>query len=79
MGFFGARLVPLGSFSPMVSAGLTDPVASRVRYVEPEGAGKVQIIVEETRQKTLSGTLGDDASEGFSCQPPRIQPTPDCE
>ena len=36
------------------------PVASRVRYVEPEAAGKVQIIVEETQQKTLSGSLDDD-------------------
>ena len=36
-----------------------DPGTSRVRYVEPTAAGKVQITVDETRQRVLSGDLGD--------------------
>lgn len=59
MGFFGARMIPQGPIPGISSASLAEPLASRVRYVEPEAAGQVQIVVEETRQKTLSGNLGD--------------------
>jgi hypothetical protein len=61
IGFFGARVTPasfLGSFHP---AGLVDPGSSRVRYVEPMGSGRVQIVVDETTQRTLSGTLEDQS------------------
>ncbi len=34
-------------------------MASRVRYVEPDQSGKVQIVVEETRQRVLSGAIDD--------------------
>ncbi|MGI8742021.1 MAG: HEAT repeat domain-containing protein [Bryobacteraceae bacterium] len=61
MGFFGARLVPSGFSGRFDAAGLTDPIASRVKYVEPEGRGRVQIILEETRQKTLTGRLEDQS------------------
>ena len=60
MGFFGARFVPAGALGGVVSAGLADPIASRVRYVEPEASGKIQIVVEETRQRTLTGSMGDE-------------------
>jgi hypothetical protein len=61
LGFFGAHLVPpelAGRFSPAAVAGI--PVASRVRYVEPETAGRVRIVIEETQQKTLTGNVDDD-------------------
>jgi hypothetical protein len=61
MGFFGARLVPPGASGRFDSAGLADPIASRVKYVEQEGRGKVQIVLEETRQKTLRGKLEDQS------------------
>jgi hypothetical protein len=61
VGFFGARVLPTEGvrMSPM---GLSDagPVASRVRFVEPGQSGRVQIVVEETRQRTLSGDMDDD-------------------
>ncbi len=60
MGFFGARFVPAGALSGFTSAGIADPIASRVRYVEPDGSGKIQIVVEETRQRTLTGNMGDE-------------------
>ena len=41
--------------------GDSGPVASRVRFVEPGESGRVQIVLEETRQRTLSGDM-DDAS-----------------
>lgn len=36
------------------------PVASKVRYLEPSPNGQVQIVVEETRQRTLSGDMQDE-------------------
>jgi hypothetical protein len=59
VGFFGSRFVPTNSVPNFTSSGLASPVASRVRYVEPESPGRVQIIVDETRQRTLSGSLED--------------------
>jgi hypothetical protein len=59
VGFFGARFVPTGNVAGFTTAGFASPVASRVRYVEPQSPGRVQIIVDETRQRTLSGSLED--------------------
>lgn len=61
LGFFGARILPIesGHTAPM-GLGDTGPVASRVRFVEPGESGRVQIVVEETRQRTLSGGMDDD-------------------
>ena len=60
IGFFGARVAP-SLPGPWHSAGLVDPSTSRVRYVEPVGTGRVQIVVDETRQRTLSGNLEDQS------------------
>ena len=63
MGFFGARLLPSdGGALRIGHMGLGDsgPVASRVRFVEPRESGRVQIILEETRQRVLSGDVEDD-------------------
>ena len=59
MGFFGARMIP-PTLPGLNTAGLAAPIASRVRYVEPEPSGKVQIVLEETRERTLRGNLNDD-------------------
>jgi hypothetical protein len=58
VGFFGARLAP----SQLPFAGERRDngyVASRVRYLEPSADGRVRIGLEETRQRTVSGTLED--------------------
>ena len=60
IGFFGARLVPTTSVGLPMALGDVSPVASRVRFVEPQEAGQVQIVLEETRQRTLSGGVEDD-------------------
>jgi hypothetical protein len=36
------------------------PVATRVRYLEPDGTGKVNIVLEETHERRVSGELSDD-------------------
>ncbi len=43
------------------SAGMAEPATSRVRYVEPVSPGRVQIVLDETRQRVLSGSVDDEA------------------
>lgn len=60
LGFFGAR------WTSSPAAGLArlgsgyDPALSRVRYVQPEASGQVQLVVEETRQHVITGDPGDE-------------------
>jgi hypothetical protein len=59
VGFFGARLTTIGEFPRLSQSSV--PVASRVRYVEPaDSSGQVQIVVEETSQRTLSGETASE-------------------
>jgi hypothetical protein len=64
LGFFGARVTNT-SFLSGTGANLAgvrvDPVAARVRYVEPDANGRLQIVVDETRQRVISGRIEDDA------------------
>jgi hypothetical protein len=55
LGFLGARLTPFLSESLPFG---TSP-AARVSDVETESDGSVRIVVDETRQKTISGNLDD--------------------
>jgi len=63
-GFFAARFY-FGSISPGSSdaqhAALTAPLSTRIRYLEPDGAGHVQIVVDETRQRVLTGDADDES------------------
>jgi hypothetical protein len=58
MGYLGARLAPdlgLGA----VGMSVADPGAQRVRSVEPGPHGGIQIVLDETRQRTVTGGLDD--------------------
>ncbi len=58
IGFFGARLLPnLGVGVSDMS--MIDPGAQRVRSVEPGPNGGIQIVLDETRQRVISGGLDD--------------------
>jgi len=57
IGFFGGRL---WKTEPPSSNGGTPLTATRVRMVEPNAEGGVQIVLEETRQRTVSGALNDE-------------------
>jgi HEAT repeat protein len=59
LGFFGARLTSVGPDSSSSNTTFR-PAVTRVRYLEPEASGKVQLVVEETRLRTLSGSANDD-------------------
>src|SRR5579862_7416174 len=56
-GFFGARLAPSGF--GFMGASMIDPGTSRVRSIEPGADGQVQIVVDETRQRVISGRTDD--------------------
>lgn len=60
LGFFGARWTsqPAAGLARQGSGG--EPVVSRVRYVQPAASGRVQLVVEETRQRVLTGDPDDD-------------------
>ena len=59
LGFFGARIAPLELGNRTTGASLAEPAVSRVRYVEPMANQRVQIVLDETRQRVLSGDLAD--------------------
>lgn len=60
IGFFGGRAVTRGPGEgiPGTSGGVA-PV-SRVRYVEPDAQGNVQIVFDETRQRIVRGRLDEE-------------------
>jgi hypothetical protein len=58
IGFFGARMFPNLGLG-VTGMSLMDPGAQRVRSVEPAPNGGVQIVLDETRQRVVSGGLDD--------------------
>jgi hypothetical protein len=58
LGFLGARVAPELGLG-VTGMSLVDPGAQRVRSVEPGPNGGVQIVLDETRQRTVSGDLDD--------------------
>jgi anti-sigma factor RsiW len=62
LGFLTARVAPNSFLGNWHSAGvLGEPTTSRVRYVEPLASGRVQVVIDETHQRVLSGSLDDQA------------------
>lgn len=55
IGFGAARMLPASLSANAQFAGLV-PGAARVRYVEPASDGKIQIVLDETRQRIVSVT-----------------------
>jgi hypothetical protein len=60
LGFLTARVAP-NSLLNFQGASVANPMTSRVRYVEPVSPGRVQIVLDETRQRVLSGSVDDQA------------------
>lgn len=62
---FGIARLPIASFGGGLSqAGMIEP-SSRVRYVEPASDGRVQIVLDETRQRIVSGGLDNPKFRGL--------------
>jgi hypothetical protein len=56
LGFFAARIGTRPE-APLPE----DNITQRVRFVEPATAGGIRLVVDETRQKVVSGSLEDDS------------------
>jgi len=65
LGFLTARVTPSSFLGNSRQAGLVEPATSRVRYVEPMAPGRVQIVLDETRQRVLSGSVDDAAIQNL--------------
>jgi len=76
LGFFSARLTMPGQESGARLASGSQPVASRVRYIEPASSGKVQIVLEETRQRVLTGALDEAPIRSLLLQAARNREDP---
>lgn len=61
LGFMAARMTPGSLRGPWTTAGVAEPMTQRVRYVEPTAGGRVQIVLDETRQRVLSGNMEDQS------------------
>jgi hypothetical protein len=60
IGFFGGRALPKQDSTPAnFVASVAEPIATRVRRVEPSGEGRFQLVLEETRQRVVSGAPDD--------------------
>jgi hypothetical protein len=58
VGFFGGQLVPRQGIEAL-PGGSSEPAVSRVRYVRPDDAGNVRLVVEDVRQRVLTGSVDD--------------------
>jgi hypothetical protein len=61
LGFFTARVAPSRLGGNWGQESVVPGLSSRVRYVEPVSPGRVQIVLDETRQRVLSGSVEDAA------------------
>ena len=62
-GFFLGRVTPQDKLRPIP---VSEPIAQRVRYLSPvEKDGKVQIVLEEVRERTLSGEIADSKIRNY--------------
>ncbi len=57
IGFFAARFIPVGWYGDPFTAG---SIISSIRSVQPDNTGRVQISLDETRRRVISGRLEDD-------------------
>ncbi len=61
LGFFGARwTAPAPAPAPVVAQNSPDNFVARIRYLQPEPSGQVRLMVEETRQRYVTGDPQDE-------------------
>jgi len=59
LGFFASRLTPREGMAINQAALMGEPIVSTIRSVQPDASGHVQIAVDETRRRVVSGSLTD--------------------
>ncbi|MDQ6708249.1 MAG: HEAT repeat domain-containing protein [Acidobacteriota bacterium] len=59
LGYFGARLTPVFTGTVNTASLGSEGMLSSVRSIQPDQSGRVQIAVDETRRRVISGRLSD--------------------
>ena len=75
LGFFAARFVGSGP-AGLNLAGAAPDVVSSIRSVQPDNAGRVQIAVDETHRRVVSGRLDDQNIQRLLLAAAREQDNP---
>jgi len=69
LGFVAARYttspMPAGQSLAGVAGSPSDQVFATVRSIQPDSAGRVQIVLDETRRRTISGPVDDQNIQKF--------------
>jgi hypothetical protein len=63
LGFFASRLTPREAGLANQAFVVGEPIATTIRSVQPDAAGHVQIALDETRRRLITGSLADGAIE----------------
>jgi hypothetical protein len=59
LGFFSARLITREPAPVNLASLAGEPVFSTIRSVQPDASGHVQISLDETRRRLITGSLSD--------------------
>jgi hypothetical protein len=61
VGFFSARLTTMrdGNLAANLASMAGEPISSTIRSVQPNASGQVQIALDETRRRLVTGSLSD--------------------
>jgi putative zinc finger protein/HEAT repeat protein len=61
VGFFSARLTTMrdGNLAANLASIAGEPISSTIRSVQPDASGRVQIALDETRRRVVTGNLSD--------------------
>jgi hypothetical protein len=57
LGFFAARWTSTGPAARLATG--SEPAITRVRYLTPEPSGRLQLVLDETRQRVVTGSPDD--------------------
>jgi anti-sigma-K factor RskA len=59
LGFFASRLTPREASLINQASVMGEPILSTIRSVQPDASGHVQIALDETRRRLITGSLAD--------------------
>jgi len=76
LGFFAARFVGSGPASLNLAGTAPDSIVSSIRSVQPDNAGRVQISLDETHRRVVSGRLDDQNIQRLLLAAAREQDNP---
>jgi anti-sigma factor RsiW len=76
LGFFAARFAGSGPGNATIAGFSPDGMVSSIRSVQPDSSGRIQIAVDETRRRVISGALDDQNIQRLLLAATREQDNP---